>query len=112
MVKIAQIRLDIQSKPMQRHPSAQVHPDGTNLLLRRGAAPDVHPYPCVLFLPIALNSKSKQSPKDDFLQRSHVLMNIRKNQVQVQDRVSDQLAGSVESNVSSPVDLKIFNIVL
>ncbi len=103
--KLRKIRIDVQCKPVHRDPAADLHADCGDLV-------SLHPDSRIPFLPRPFNPEGPQGNDDCFLQASEVLMQVRVIIVQVENGISDDLAGPVIGYITTPVDFKKFNATL
>ena len=99
-VKEAQVGRNIVGKSVRSDPAAQVHSQSGEFFFARRSA---HPNTMLLSQALSHDSKIRRRLNHDFLELLHIPANVPAMIRQVQDRISDDLAGAVIRNVASPV---------
>ena len=112
MIEVVKLRIDIEGKPVHRYPTTEVYTDRTDLSGLNGRLITIHPNTCVPVISDAFDMVVCQYPDDDFLQASDVPVDIRKDQIEVEDRISHQLSRSVEGDVATAIDFEILNLMI
>src|SRR5690554_2922443 len=105
---MTEVGVDIESKPVHAHPPAQMHSNSTNFSRRKVPGP----YAGKFIDPASGHAKVFHRSDDNFLERPDITVNIGKKELQIENRIDHQLAGTVVGNVPSPIDSMKGNALL
>jgi len=98
-IEIGEVGRDVEGEPVPGDPVARVHADRGDLLA-------AGPHSGERSIPFAGNSIVGERVDQRFLDLSQVPVQILLVALEIDDRISDELAGSVEGDVSSALDLE------
>jgi biotin carboxyl carrier protein len=94
--EVGQVRLDVQADAVERHPAAQLHPDGGDLVLARPAdSLALDPDADAAVADLALDVEGGQGADDPGLQRRDEGAHVAPRAGQVEHHIGHPLAGAV-----------------
>ena len=108
-LKMLEIRLDVQGQSVHRTPTTQPNPHGTDLSIEFPAAFRRHPDPGGLGIPFASDPVHRESADHRLLEEAEIGVDAQAQSVQVEDRIKDQLTGTVVGDVTTPIGLGKFD---
>ena len=87
------------AKPCQRHPLARVHADGGDLAV-------AHPDAGLARVARGVDAERREHANHHVLELAQVPMQVLRVPLEVDDRIADQLAGSVKGDVAAALDVE------
>lgn len=105
MVKIIQIGIHIEGEAVHGHPAAATHADGTDLSFKTRLT-RIQPNAGLPNGSISHQSIIRHGLYDQLFQIAEVNANIGFEFLQVQDRITNNLLGAVESYVATPIGME------
>jgi hypothetical protein len=101
-IKVVQIGVDVQCKPMHRNPAAYFDADSRYFF-------PFDPNAGKAFFALRFNAVLQQRLDDDLFQTPEIAMDIGKVVVEIQNRIADDLTGPVVGYITTPINMKNLN---
>ena len=98
-IEVGEIGRNVEREPVPSHPLLHVNPYAGNL-------PVARPHTCITFSPRGSDAEFLQRPDDAVFQSAQEPVQILSVLCEIEDRVPDELAGSMKRDVATPFDLE------